>query len=156
MLHLRIRAILLLSRIEIFAVVKKQNRIYSSPIACELFSEQSDDFLEWETEGWITGMHLCTANYYTPRRQASRRWRPRPWWLWSRQGGSHPSRRAPSMLSSRRMVSSDRFSSVRGRQRGMGSDRDHLPPGPSGLASSVLLLGSTGGKLMPWHSRASS
>lgn len=38
----------------------------------------------------------------------------------------------------------------------MGSDRDPLPPGASGLASSVLLLGSTSGKLMPWHSRASS
>lgn len=38
----------------------------------------------------------------------------------------------------------------------MESDRDPLPLAPSGLASSVLLLGFTGGKLMPWHSRASS
>lgn len=72
---------------------------------------------------------------YTPRRQASRRWRLRPWWLWSRQGGSHLSHRAPSMLSSHRRVSSGRFSSARERRRGTGSDRDPLPPGASGLAS---------------------
>lgn len=96
------------------------------------------------------------GNYYTPRRQVSRRWRRRPWWLWSHRGDSPPSRRAPSMLSSRRRVSSDRSSSARGRRRGTESDRDHLPPGASGLASSLLLLGSTGSKLMPWHSRASS
>jgi len=93
---------------------------------------------------------------YTPRRQASRRWRHRPWWLWSHQGDSPPSRRAPSMPSSRRRVSSDRSSSARGRRRDTGSDRDPLPPGPSGLASSALLLGSTGVKLMPRHSRAPS
>lgn len=100
-------------------------------------------------------MHLYTA-HYTPRRQASQRWRRRPWWLWSHWGDSPPFRRAPSMPSSRRKVSSDRFSSARGRRRGMESDRDHLPPGPLELASSVLLLGSTDDKLMSWHSRVSS
>lgn len=91
----------------------------------------------------------CMRWSYAPRRQASRRWRHRPWWLWSHQGDSPPSRRAPSTPSSRRRVSSDRSSSARGRRRGTGSDRDPHPPGASELASLVLLPGSTRVKMMP-------
>lgn len=99
---------------------------------------------------------ICTQVIDIPRRQVSWRWRHRPWWLWSRREGSPPSRRVPSTPSSRHRVSSGRFSSVQERRRDMGSDRDPLPPGALGLASSVLPLSSIDGKLMLWHSRAIS
>lgn len=57
-----------------------------------------------------------------PLHREYRRTRFLPWWLWSHRWYNHPSRLAPSMLSSNHKASIDRYAFARAKRTSMGLD----------------------------------
>lgn len=81
---------------------------------------------------------FSSACYALPLHLEFQRTRYRPWWLWSHQERNRPSHLAPSMPSSNRTVSIDRYAFARARRKGMGLDL-HLLAMPVACPFSIRL-----------------